>query len=412
MSQKTHARWAVRPLAFLRRTSLPALLLLGGTAQAAGFAIDTQGARATAMGTAVAAHVDDPSAIYYNPAGLVGAEGLQFQLGVTPILPSITFSPSGAGEDTSTDFSISPPPHFYASYRLLDRVALGVSLTTPFGASAKWPEGWAGAELTRGASLAMYEASVAGSVQLHERLRLGASLRAIRGTVEIRRELNFIDSRGDVELGGAGWGMGFSVGGTVDIITDALTVGANYRSGAEVDFEGRAHFESPPEFDLMLRDQPISSSVDLPAFLLMGVAWTGTENLTLAFDAHYVFWSSFRELRFEFEDPSLTQAVVKNWRDAWSFHLGGEYELGNLGLRAGLVYDQTPSPAQTLTPDLPDSDRFKVALGAGYTFLDRFTADLGYQFVLLTGKESTAPHFPGKYTGTAHVFGLTLGARL
>jgi long-chain fatty acid transport protein len=47
-------------------------------------------------------------------------------------------------------------------------------------------------------------------------------------------------------------------------------------------------------------------------------------------------------------------------------------------------------------------------VGVGYQFRP-FRADLGYQFVALADKESSAPGIPGTYSGSAHVFGLTLG---
>lgn len=402
---------ATRLLPALRRTALTLALAGASTAGAAGFAVDTQAARATGLGTAISGVVDDPSSLYYNPSGLVRAKGLQVQLGVSLLLPSINIEPADGGATQSTEASVSPPPHLYASYRVHDRVAFGIGLSTPFGANSKWPEGWRGAELTRSASLAVYDMSAAGAVQLHERLRMGGSLRLLRGTVHIERELNFIDSRGSVELGGSGWGFAWSVGGQLDIIPSMLVLGVNYRSGSSMDFDGRAHFDSPPSFESLMRDQPISSNVDIPSFLLMGLAWTPLEQLTVAFDAHYVGWSSFRELRFEFEDPALTSTTRKDWGDAWSYHLGGEYRMDALSLRLGLVYDTTPSPDGTLTPDLPDSDRFKVAAGVGYQ-LGMFTGDLGYQYVALIGKRSTAPAFPGHYGGHAHVVGITLGAKL
>ncbi len=402
---------APRLLPALRRTALTLALAGAGIAGAAGFAIDTQGARATALGTAIAGVADDPSSLYYNPSGLVRAEGLQVQLGASLILPSVNIEPADGGATESTEASLSPPPHLYASYRVHDRIAVGLGVATPFGANSKWPEGWRGAELTRSASLAIYDVSAGAAVQLHERLRMGGSLRLLRGTVHIERELNFIDSRGSVELGGAGWGFGWSVGGQLEILPSMLILGVNYRSGAAMDFEGRAHFEAPQSFQSLMQDQPISSTVEIPSFLLMGLAFSPLETVTVAFDAHYVGWSSFRQLRFEFDNPALTSATVKDWGDAWSYHLGGEYRMEALALRLGLVYDQSPSPESTLTPDLPDSDRFKIAAGVGYR-MGRFSGDLGYQYVILTGKDSTAPAFPGRFSGNAHLFALTLGAKL
>ena len=47
-----------------------ALLGATGSAQAAGFKVNEQGAKAMAMANAFTAQADDPSALYYNPAGL------------------------------------------------------------------------------------------------------------------------------------------------------------------------------------------------------------------------------------------------------------------------------------------------------------------------------------------------------
>ncbi|MFL5348930.1 MAG: transporter, partial [Hyalangium sp.] len=67
-----------------------------------------------------------------------------------------------------------------------------------------------------------------------------------------------------------------------------------------------------------------------------------------------------------------------------------------------------PTPAETLTPDLPDFDRYSASVGLGFNF-EPIRADLGYQFVLLHKTTSTASGFEGFYDGTAHVMGLTIG---
>ncbi|MGZ5476263.1 MAG: hypothetical protein ACXW29_08025, partial [Thermoanaerobaculia bacterium] len=55
-------------------TRLPAFallsLMIAGSAFASGFGLYEQGAKATAMGGAFVATADDPSAIFYNVAGL------------------------------------------------------------------------------------------------------------------------------------------------------------------------------------------------------------------------------------------------------------------------------------------------------------------------------------------------------
>lgn len=412
MSAPTASNPGAAAMTTLSRAFLLVALTASSGAWAAGFAVDTQSARATGLATAVVGLIDDPSSIFYNPAGLVRTEGLQIQLGDTLIFPSVTFNPAGEGPEVDSEFTLSPPPHLYVSYKPIERVAVGIGLSTPFGNNSEWPEGWIGSQLTQRASLAVFDMAAVASAELHPRFRLGGSFRVLRGTVDIERQTNFVDSTGGVQLGGAGWGYGWSVGGQVDIVQDVLILGANYRTGSEIGFKGRVHFSDVPSgFSSLLRDQEISSQVELPSFLLTGLAYRPFPWLVLEYDMHYVQWSSFRQLQFVFEDEALTQTIPKRWGDVWSYHLGGEVQLGALALRLGGVWDQSPSPENTLTPELPDSDRVKVTAGAGYR-LGMFTGDLGYQLVILVGKDSTAPAFPGRYTGLAHVVGITLGARL
>ena len=77
--------------------------------------------------------------------------------------------------------------------------------------------------------------------------------------------------------------------------------------------------------------------------------------------------------------------------------------------RLGFVYDPTPSPSNTLTPDLPDATRIKVAAGVGWHHQSGFKIDFGFQFVALMNQHSGATGFPGTYGGTAEVMSLTLG---
>ena len=53
--------------------------------------------------------------------------------------------------------------------------------------------------------------------------------------------------------------------------------------------------------------------------------------------------------------------------------------------------------------------RVNLAIGGSYRHDSGIHADLGYQFILLTGQTSTLPQFPGDYGGFANVLGLSLG---
>ncbi|MFQ5901536.1 MAG: OmpP1/FadL family transporter, partial [Thermodesulfobacteriota bacterium] len=114
------------------------LLLFPAVSWASGFRITTQGAKATAMGNAFVATADAPSAIAYNPAGLIRSKGTNIYLGPTMVIPSTTYkSPSGESEDTN--YQVFYPPHLYISSDLeMENVTFGIGIFAPFGLGTKW----------------------------------------------------------------------------------------------------------------------------------------------------------------------------------------------------------------------------------------------------------------------------------
>ena len=82
----------------LKVSVLAASLLAATRAGAAGFALDVLDARATGMAAAVTAAIDDPSAAFFNPAGLAQGRRFDVQLGGTMIIPFFKVTPTGATE--------------------------------------------------------------------------------------------------------------------------------------------------------------------------------------------------------------------------------------------------------------------------------------------------------------------------
>jgi long-chain fatty acid transport protein len=397
----------------MKKTLSLVTLLAAGASQAAGFQIDTQSARSTGMGNAATAVLDDSSAIYSNAANILGVEKLDIRIGDTGILPSIEFTPTG-GTAQGQKMTLSPPPHVFVVYRPFEKAAFGLGAYTPYGARSRWVDDFVGRFKGRESSLAAYYINPTFAYQVHESIRLGVGVDIVRSTVELKRALNFVESEGAVHLGGGAWGVGFNAGIQAEILKDELTVGVHYRSAVSATFKGSADFQNVPlEFQSRLVDQAVEADVKFPATLSFGLATRPLEQLTVALDVQLVDWASFQALTIQFPgNPALNNPVAKQWVAKAKYHLGAEYGLTpDLQLRAGFVVDLSPSPAETLTPDLPDADRYKVTVGAGYK-LGRLRADAAYQLVLLAKTESKAPGIEGNYSGTAHVFGVTLGYSL
>ena len=111
------------------------------------FAINELGVRAMGMGGAFAATADDPSAIFYNPAGIAFQPGTQLQSDLLAVVGLFRFFPSNgpAGQIVpSNGFSGLVKPHFipvgglYATHQMNEKVTLGFGIFVPFGLAANF----------------------------------------------------------------------------------------------------------------------------------------------------------------------------------------------------------------------------------------------------------------------------------
>ncbi len=409
----THHRFhATRTLPLLAAGA--ACLALGAPdARAAGIGLDVQSARATSMGAAVTGFIDDPSAVYYNPAGISQGKKLEMEVGDTLILPSSTFeNPKGAS--TTTPFSVVPPFQFYAVGGITKNLSVGIGLFTPYGLTLKWPAGWEGRSFLTYGNVASYDANPTVAYRFGP-LRVGAGLQVVYSTVDLQRDIALPSGGfGSSELGGDGWGVGGNVGIQVEAVPKVLSFGLHYRSAVAIDYAGNAHFGGIPQtLAGTIHDQRVTTRLVLPDSFAAGIAVRPTPKLLLDADVVYYGWEHFQSIDVAFPDDatgSLATHEPKNWSSTVNFHLGGEFTFSDAWSgRAGVVIDPTPSPDETTLPDLPDSTRVGFCLGAGYRHKSGFKADLGYEFILLTSRNSTAPQFPGSYSGFANLIGVSVG---
>lgn len=365
------------------------------------------------MAGATSAMIDDSSAIFYNPAGIAQGRVLDAQVGDSLIIPSFTFT-SPQGVSTNTAVRPVPPFQLYESGGITDDLSIGVGLFTPFGLTLAWPPGWAGKSLITEAELATYDIDPTVAYRLGP-LRIGAGLQIVRGTVDLKRKIETGPTEASTELGAATWGAGGNVGVQIEAVPRYLSLGAHYRSAVKFDFDGESHFDNVPvELQSTLRDQRVTTTLVTPDSLQMGVASHLTPALVLDLDVVWYGWSKLRSIDLNFPNDTsglLGTSQPKSWHDTVNVHIGGEQAIGSWRIRAGVLYDPSPSPADTLTPDLPDANRLNLAIGGGYLHASGFYADVGYQFLVLFKRTSTAPQLPGDYNGLVNIMGISLGYR-
>ncbi len=427
-------------------TAAAVSLMMTQDVQAAGFQITTHNAKATAMAGVGAATIDDPSAIFYNPAGLTSIKGTAFQAGVTLIRAHGEFEGAGL-QSTNPNFpadttgktasKILTIPSAFAARQLSSKAFVGFGFYVPYAQSVGWedPDNFAGRTSLREISLRTFFLTPSIALKLSDNFSVALGLSLVPATVFLSRTLGAADdgavlfpasqygSEGTVDLTGSAFGVGATFGAQLTLL-DHLRLGLTYRSAVELQFSGNADFNLPtgiaPEIEASFPDQTVKAEVTLPHSFDLGIGWTQGA-LAVEFQAGLTLWNSFDALTIDFDLdlPSDVSSSVRNWKVVPTFRLGGQYSLGELALRGGLAYDATPSPDETLDPVSPDRDRIIFSAGAGYDF-GFFRADLAYMGLYLLGRTIEAGQSitfardqESRYNGgMVHLVGITLGFQI
>ncbi len=387
-------------------------LVLTAGALASGFQLNEHGARAMAQGGAFAARADDPSAIYFNPAGLGFQTTPSAYLGLTAIVPKISFyGPLQNNTNNRTDMvsQVFTPVNIYATYPVNDQIHVGFGVCNPYGLGTEWPENWVGKFLTTKIDLKTFYFSPTVAYKVTDELSIGAGINYVTGDVTINRAfaIGFGDPLLSISMNGHGWGWN---AGVLYKATPEISVGVSYRSKTRVDATGTAQFT--PAYSL-LPNGDASTSISLPATGYAGVAYKVSNNLEVEADYQYVGWSAYNELAIQLTTVKSVQP--KNYVDSYILRVGGEYTMDNLHLRAGYYFDHSPVKTEYVEPLLPDANRNGFNVGLGYEISSNLRVDIAYLFILFDQRkaENTIPelNFDGTYKSYANLFALDFGYR-
>jgi len=363
------------------------------------------------QGGAFAARASDLSAMYFNPAGLAYAKGVQVYVGATLIMPKTSFyGPDQLNTNQKTDMVSQTfnPINVYASVQITDDLVAGVGVNNPYGLGTEWPSNWSGRFISTKVDLQTFFFTPTLAYRLTDKFSLGAGMNYVTGKVTLKSVLSDpFDPHANVSVEANGTGIGWNVGAQYMLSGD-FSIGASYRSKVKIDANGTA------SFDPMRSVYPagdVSSSLTLPATGFFGISYGGVKNLTLEADYQFVGWSSYKELALTFKKDNSVEVSPKDYTDTYLIRVGGEYTMGDWQLRAGYLYDHSPAPTMYVEPLLPDANRNEVSVGVGYALTKSLKVDLAYMFIKFDQRHAvgTAVNFDGTYNSTANLIALDLG---
>jgi long-chain fatty acid transport protein len=251
-------------------------------------------------------------------------------------------------------------------------------------------------------------------------LSIGAGLDLVPATVQLENTLTFGDAQGTAKLGGDAFGIGARFGVMYNSPrVPALKLGVMYRTNVKLDFSGKGDFDIAEPFrDALPPDGDIKTSITLPQQVWGGVAYDVLPQLELEYDAVWINWAKFNELRIELPssaDGTMNVTVEReDYKNTLTHRLGVEYKLPaqQAAIRAGFIYDPTPIPTTTLSAQLPDVDRKMLTIGGSKAF-GAYGVHAGLLYLLPSERDTStadpyAPQYKGTYSASAFVLNVSL----
>lgn len=389
--------------------------------QAGGFIRGYQGHYGLSMGMATPTLAYDASAAYLNPGAMsMVRRRILVQFGghyVRHTTSFLAFPPNTTVVDMDTAFT--SPVYLYAFYRgrrgqEWNRWSIGLSVTSPYSLTSRWPSDWAGQFISQEFSLSSLFIQPTFGVQVTPKLGLGFGFSVGVVSLLSRRAIDKFGAggtRSSVSFGGAGTGSGLNLGLFYQASSN-LAIGLNAKTPMLIRVrDGNATFSVPSILEEQYPNQTFQTEFTLPGELQAGLSLWPQENVQVALAVKYRFWQSFDSLIFELEQavPDLQAYPERNYRNTTSYHFGIDYTYNErLAFRGGVYYDDSPVQAEYLSPEFPDGDRIGITFGAEARISRWLTAELSYQYEY--NPERTGRLASANFGGTYASANLAIGA--
>ena len=394
-------------------------VLLTGIIYAGGFQLNEHGARAMGLGGAFTAVADDPSAMYFNGAGLTQLYGWNIMVGTSFIAPNTEFrgiAPDITSYKTKAQTFIIP--NGYATYGAKDW-AVGIGFNVPFGLGTEWDANWPGRYLALKTDVRAYTVTGEGAYKIMDNLSVSAGLVFSFASVTITEKNAQTPFPGDALIsldGKDNSAFGYNFGILYKPI-NKLSLGASFHSQIKYNFTGTATTTGASQLASELPSGAITANLKTPFNFTFGAAYEVMPELRISADFQYVGWSSYDTLAIEFANVPRV-ASPRLYDNSFIIRLGAEYKLDqNLAFQGGIYYDKNPVKSQYLNPSLPDANRICFSLGASYQLTGHLNAAVSYLFIRsseLTVTNSTEgnPPFNGTYNSFANIGSISLSYSL
>jgi len=376
-----------------------------------GFSNDNNGTRAIGQANAFTARASDPSAIWYNPAGITQLIGTHIYVGSSGLNRNPEYHSEFYQDTYHSDNHIVISPHIYLSRQLSENIWGGLGFSTPVNYLQDWGDNPVQHAVRAGGDefkVHSYVISPCLSFKIHKDISIGLGVHYQMSKIKIvkwdrieienlaQQELGILVTdyylRSEYNVSSNGFAF---FGGIQARITEDLLLGFVYHGGQDTESTGTLDFKHKDteytDLDPLVRDAFPDADVDLNGRtnahqFTFGLAFILNDRFECEVNYNYKLWSQLESWKYSLSNPILQEDLSYadegeapwNWVNSESFRLGCEYHLNpSLDVRAGLSINSSPVPDEWLMTPIPVSNHWDINLGAGYK-INKWKIDIGY----------------------------------
>lgn len=382
---------------FTMTTMLTLCITTSSYAGSGAFRVFASDAEVMGKGGAFAGEADNPSAIFYNPAGLTQLKGEHHISGGAALIHLNQSRTSPTGDKVQARRGNFLIPHVYAVSDFgLENVVFGVGSTSNFGLTTDWAKD----------SFSKYVATKTEIVNIDNYFTVGYAVNeqfslaggVIYDVAEINKNKQLIQAPsadGESQLKGEDEAFGYIVAAHYKP-NERHSFGLMYRSSIELEYEGKVHLTNLNSsltnlsgiFGGSSYTTDAEADLELPQSIVIGYSFKPDDKWRFNFDVEWMDWSSIEQerVRFPSETDATRLAVLaastdtdRDWNSTYGVSAGVEYAVNDrLRLRGGYFFNEDPIPTPTVDPSLITAKVHAANLGFGYDLKEDLTLDMAW----------------------------------
>lgn len=392
--------------AHLLAAGLVVALLVNALAPAAfalGFRIPNQDPAAIARGSAFLATADNPSAIYYNPAGITQLEGHNVQVNTLFYLNIYTdFEGSGinSGINVENAPEVLPVPALHYVYSPENsRFSYGLGVYAPFGLAMDWPDTAPFAPVGMGGRIDYVTLNPVVAYQITDTLSLAVGPTLNISQAELRTA--YAGPGTEFKFKGDDASFGFTAGLRWQPC-EQWAFGAVYRSATTMNYDGTATFNPGPSFDS-------SAGVEIPQIIGAGVSYRPSPKWNIEFNVDWTDWEVVDTLTI-----AGVGAIPFDWHGSFFYQVGVTRHFeGGWYASVGYFYSEDSTSETFYNPIVPDGDFHLASIGVGRVY-EHWRWALAGQLIFGEWTEVNNPAVPlvqGRYQLFSPTISFSVGYR-